>query len=52
MEEIKVGEYVRTELGDIKQITEGFEFIIERYNSSNNKIVKHSFDIIDLVQVR
>lgn len=50
MEEIKVNEYIRTELGDIKQITKGFEFIIERYNSSSNKIVKHSFNIIDLIE--
>ena len=48
--EIKVGEYIRTKLGDIKQITEGFEFIIQRHNESSNKIVKHSFDIKDLVQ--
>lgn len=50
MEEIKVGEYVRTELGDIKKITEGFEFIIERYNKSENKIVNHSPNIIDLIE--
>ena len=50
MEEIKVGEYIRTKLGDIKQITEGFEFIIQRHNESSNKIVKHSFDIKELVQ--
>lgn len=50
MEEIKVGDYIRTELGDIKQITEGFEFIIQRYNESSNKIVKHSPNIIDLIQ--
>ena len=44
------GEYIRTELGDIKQITEGFEFIIELHNKSSNKIVKHSKNIIDLIQ--
>ena len=48
--EIKVGEYVRTKLGDIKKITEGFEFIIERYNESDNKIVKHSPNLIDLIE--
>lgn len=52
MEEIKVGEYIRTELGDIHEITEGFEFIIKRYNSSSNKIIKHSFNIIDLIEER
>ena len=48
--EIKVGEYIRTKLGDIKKITEGFEFIIKRYNESDNKIVKHSPNLIDLIQ--
>ena len=48
--EIKVGEYIRTKLGDIKKITEGFEFIIKRYNESANKIVKHSPNLIDLIQ--
>lgn len=48
--EIKVGEYIRTKLGDIKQITEGFEFIIERHNKSSNNIVKHSSNLIDLIQ--
>jgi hypothetical protein len=51
VEEIKVGEYVRTKLGDIKKITEGFEFIIEIHNRSSNKIVKHSKNIIDLIEV-
>lgn len=49
--EIEIGEYIRTELGDIKQITEGFEFIIELHNKSSNKIVKHSKNIIDLIEV-
>jgi hypothetical protein len=48
--EIKVGEYIRTKLGDIKKITEGFEFIIKRYNESDNKIVKHSPNLKDLIQ--
>lgn len=48
--EIKVGEYIRTKLGDIKQITEGFEFVIERHNKSSNNIVKHSPNLIDLIQ--
>lgn len=48
--EIEVGEYIRTKLGDIKKITEGFEFIIKRHNESDNKIVKHSFNIIDLIE--
>jgi len=48
--EIEVGEYIRTQLGDIKQITEGFEFIIELHNKSSNKIVKHSKNIIDLIE--
>lgn len=48
--EIKVGEFIRTKLGDIKKITEGFEFIIKRYNESDNKIVKHSSNLIDLIQ--
>lgn len=47
---MKYGEYIRTELGDIKQITEGFEFIIELHNKSSNKIVKHSKNIIDLIE--
>lgn len=51
MKEIKVEEYIRTELGDIKKITKGFEFIIERHNKSDNKIVKHSKEIIDLIEV-
>lgn len=50
--EIKVGEYIRTKLGDIKQITEGFEFIIKRYNESDNKIVKHSPNLIDIIEER
>lgn len=49
-DEISVGEYVRTKLGDIKKITKGFEFIIERHNKSDNKIVKHSKEIIDLIE--
>lgn len=48
--EIKVGEFIRTKLGDIKKITEGFEFIIKRYNESDNKIVKHSSNLIDLIE--
>lgn len=48
--EIKVGEFIRTKLGDIKKITEGFEFIIKRYNESDNKIVKHSPNIIDIIE--
>ena len=51
-DEIKVGEYVRTKLGDIKQITEGFEFIIERLNKSDNYITKHSEDIKDLLEIK
>ena len=50
--EIKVGEYIRTKLGDIKKITEGFEFVIERYNESFNKIVKHSPNLIDIIEKR
>lgn len=50
--EIKVGEYVRTKLGDIRKITEGFEFIIKRYNESANKIVKHSSNLIDIIEER
>lgn len=48
--EIEVGEFIRTKLGDITKITEGFEFIIKRHNESSNKIVKHSFNIIDLIE--
>jgi hypothetical protein len=48
--EIKVGEYIRTKLGDIKQITEGFEFIIERHNKSFNNIVKHSPNLTDIIE--
>lgn len=48
--EIKVGEFIRTKLGDIKKITEGFEFIIKRYNESDNKIVKHSPNLIDIIE--
>ena len=50
--EIKVGEFIRTKLGDIKKITEGFEFIIKRYNESDNKIVKHSSNLIDIMEER
>lgn len=50
--EIKVGEFIRTKLGDIKKITEGFEFIIKRYNESDNKIVKHSSNLIDIIEER
>lgn len=50
--EIKVGEFIRTKLGDIKKITEGFEFIIKRYNESDNKIVKHSPNLIDIIEER
>lgn len=34
-----------------KKAIEDFEFIIRRYNSSNNKITKHSKNIVDLIEV-
>lgn len=57
MEEIKVGEYVRTNYGEIAKITQTFPQIkgIKKVNPSLidfNLIVKHSFNIIDLIEVR
>ena len=45
--EIEVGEYVRTKRGKIFQYSKG-----RAYLGKDNVIVKHSKDIIDLVEVR
>lgn len=64
MEEIKVNEYIRTLKGEICKVTDtdvgetpkGDVLLIEldkkEYTEIGSWIKKHSFDIIDLVQVR
>lgn len=60
MEEIKVGEYVRTEKGEISKIVDNvisYTANGNKYNAypvdtnSNSYITKHSPDIIDLIEV-
>ena len=56
-DEIKVGEYVRTKYGEIGIITQVYPQIkwIKKVNPSlldYNIIKKHSFNIIDLIEVR
>ncbi len=46
MEEIKVGEYVRTSKGKIFKYSKG-----RAYLGKDNKIVKHSKNIINLIEV-
>lgn len=46
MEEIKVGEHVRTSKGKIFKYSKG-----RAYLGKDNKIVKHSKNIIDLIEV-
>lgn len=46
MEKLEVGEYVRTKEGKIFQYSKG-----RTYLGKNNKIVKHSKNIIDLIEV-
>lgn len=55
MEEIKVGEYVRTSIGKIYKLTEKKQEQIENYPGflqyiEQKSIVKHSFNIIDLIE--
>lgn len=45
MEEIKVGEYVRTKKGKIFKYGKG-----RAYLGKDNEIVKHSFNITDLIE--
>jgi hypothetical protein len=53
-DKIEVNEYVRTERGIIFKTTESFknndENVPKKYNHLIDKIVKHSKDIIDLIQ--
>ncbi len=46
-EEIKVGEYVRTKKGKIFRYSKG-----RAYLGKDNYIVKHSKNILDLIEVR
>ena len=55
MEEIKIGEYVRTSIGKIYKLTEKKQEQIENYPKflqyiEQKSIVKHSFNIIDLIE--
>ena len=55
MSEIKVGEYVRTSIGKIYKLTEKKQEQIENYPGflqyiEQKSIVKHSFNIIDLIE--
>lgn len=58
MEEIKIGEYIRTEEGEIfKAIEEEVDYYNFELNKLNpkeifNPIVKHSPNIIDLIEER
>jgi hypothetical protein len=47
MEDIKVGEYVRTKKGKIFKYGKG-----RAYLGKDNYITKHSFNLIDLLEVR
>ena len=58
--EIKIGEYVRTKEGKIYKIT-NYDKETNKYNSINDEfwyiifpkdIVKHSYNIIDLIEER
>ena len=56
MEEIKVGEYVRTVTGSIDKVDALYDLIENTIHLENHKwqdiknIVKHSFNIIDLIE--
>ena len=55
MSEIKVGEYVRTSIGIIYKLTKKKQEEIENYPKflqyiEQKSIVKHSFNIIDLIE--
>lgn len=50
MSEIEVGEYVRTDCM-ITKAQEGFIDILEKGKSAFGKVVKHSFNLIDLIEV-
>ena len=52
--EIKVGEYVRTKQGIIFQATENIKInvsIPKKYEKFADEITKHSFNLIDLIEV-
>ena len=52
---IEVGEYVRTRQGIIFQATENIKInvnIPKKYEKFADEITKHSFNIIDLIEVR
>lgn len=53
MEEIKVGEYIRTDEGYIsKETNKNFIRMLLAGKSSFGKLKKHSKNIIDLIEVR
>ena len=47
MEDIKIGEYVRTKKGKIFKYGKG-----RAYLGKDNCITKHSFNLIDLIEIR
>ena len=58
MENIKVGEYVRTKnglIGEVVQVTDSGNYAIRIYNGAEYVvravITKHSFNLIDLIEV-
>ena len=57
MEEVKVGEYVRTKSGNIDKIDALYGMIEKTVHLEKHKwqdtrnIIKHSFNIIDLIEV-
>ncbi len=59
MEEIKVGEYVRNRAGNIAKVMKNHNTVFEielntgaRINQFEEFIVKHSKNIIDVIEVR
>lgn len=55
MEDIEVNEYVRTSKGIIFQATKNIKInvnIPKKYEKFADEITKHSFNIIDLIEVR
>lgn len=51
MEEITIGEYIRTVFGEIYKYDEGNQYCVDKDNFYN-LIVKHSKDIKDLIEPR
>lgn len=53
MEEIKVGEYVRTDKGSIIKITSSRDigYLEEEYPGFKKTIIKHNKNIIDLIEI-